>query len=132
MKMTYLAAIVLMLSCGVSASRAQGPKLTAVMTEKLHHAQNIFEAVVTSDWAGLEKESAALEQLTADPRWTVLKYPEYARHSAAFLRAVQALRQAAADRDLDETPRAYVAVTLACIDCHRYLARVRAARLPQE
>jgi len=98
------------------------------MREKLEHTQKILEAVVTSDWVGLEAQSGELERLTADPRWTVLKYPEYAQHSTAFVRTVQDLRRAAAQRDLEMAPKAYVAVTLQCVDCHRYLARQRMAK----
>jgi hypothetical protein len=111
----------------LAAAPAQGPELNTVMRAKLGHMQKILEAVVTSDWVGLEMQSRDLEQLTNDPRWMILKYPEYARHSAAFVRAVQALHTAAAQRDLDKTPKAYVAVTLQCVECHRYLARQRIA-----
>ena len=113
---------------GLAAGPSQGPELKIVMREKLARAQKILEAVVTSDWVSLETSSRELEQLTNDPRWMVLKYPEYARHSAAFVRAVQDLHRAAAQRDLEKTPQAYVKVTLACVDCHRYLARARIAR----
>jgi len=77
---------------------------------------------------GLETHSRELEQLTKDPRWTVLTFPEYAKHSAAFVRSVQALHTAAAQRDLEKAPNAYVAVTLQCVECHRYLARARIAQ----
>ncbi|HMD37380.1 MAG TPA: hypothetical protein VKH42_20540, partial [Vicinamibacterales bacterium] len=123
----WFGAIAVSLACAVAPTPAQGPQLTAVMREKLDHAQKILEAVVTSDWVGLEEHSRELEQLTRDPRWMVLRYPEYARHSAAFVRTIQALHRAAAQRDLEETPRAYVAVTLSCVECHRYLARERVA-----
>jgi hypothetical protein len=113
---------------GLAAISSQGPQLDRIMREKLDHAQKIFEAVVTSDWVSLETNSRELEQLTNDPRWMVLKYPEYARQSSAFVRAVQDLRRAAAQRDLEKTPQAYVAVTLKCVECHRYLARARLAR----
>jgi hypothetical protein len=113
---------------GLAASSSQGPEVNQVMREKLTHAQKILEAVVTSDWASLETHSRELEQLTNDPRWMVLKYPEYARHSSAFVRAVQDLHRAAAQRDLEKTPQAYIAVTLRCVDCHRYLARLRIAK----
>ena len=106
----------------------QGPQLSNVMREKLVHAQKVLEAVVTSDWGSLESHSRELERLTNDPRWAVLKYPEYARYSAAFVRAVQDLHLAAVQRDLEKTPQAYVAVTLACVECHRYMARPRIAR----
>jgi hypothetical protein len=112
----------------VTISASQGPELNTVMRAKLAHAQKILEAVVTSDWTSLETESRELEQLTNDPRWTILKYPEYSQHSLAFVRAVQALHRAAAQRDLEQAPKAYIEVTLQCVDCHRYLARARIAR----
>jgi len=119
--------IVIGFMLGMTGRPIQGPELKTVMREKLEHAQKILEAVVTSDWATLETQSRELEQLTNDPRWMALKYPEYARYSAAFVRAVQALHTAAAQRDLDGTPNAYVQVTLKCVECHRYLARARIA-----
>jgi hypothetical protein len=113
---------------GLAAGPGQGPALNSVMRDKLGHAQQLLEALVTSDWVSLETHSRELERLTTDRRWTVLKYPEYAKHSAAFLQAVQALHTAAAQRDLAETPKAYVTVTLECVTCHQYLARERLAR----
>jgi len=113
---------------GLAAIPNQRPELNNVMREKLVYAQKILEDVVTSDWVNLETHSRELERLTNDPRWTVLKYPEYARHSAAFVQAIQDLHRAAAQRDLERTPQAYVAVTLKCVECHRYVARARIAR----
>jgi hypothetical protein len=105
----------------------QGPALNNIMREKLGHAQKILEAVVTSDWIALETHSRELERLTRDPRWMVLRHPDYARHSSAFVRAVEDLHMAAAQRDLERAPQAYVAVTLQCVACHRDLARERLA-----
>jgi hypothetical protein len=112
----------------VSASASQGSDIKGVMREKLGHTQKILEAVVTSDWVSLETHTRELERLTESPRWAVLKFPEYARHSSAFVRAVRDLHEAAAQRDLEKTPTAYVAVTLQCVGCHRYLARTRVAK----
>jgi hypothetical protein len=107
---------------------SQGPALNNIMREKLALAQKILEAVVTSDWVALETQSREMERLTRDPRWLVLKQPEYARHSTAFVRAIEDLHLAAAQRDLERAPQAYVAVTLQCVACHRYLSRERLAR----
>jgi Fe2+ transport system protein B len=112
----------------VTANAGQGPEIKHVMRQKLVHSQKILEAVVTSDWIGLETHTRQLEALTNDPRWAALKFQDYARHSAAFARAVQNLHRAAAQRDLDETPKAYFTVTQQCVDCHRYMARTRIAR----
>lgn len=122
------AALVLAATGCLAAGPAQGPQLNRVMREKLGHTQKILEAVVTSDWIGLETHSRELERLTNDPGWMVLRLPEYKRHSAAFLEAIQTLHRAAAQRDLETTPKAYVDLTLRCVDCHRYLARERMAR----
>jgi cytochrome c556 len=111
----------------VSATPSQGPEVKNVMREKLQLAQRILEAVVISDWVNLETNSEALARLTSDRRWTALKYPEYAKQSAAFVRAVEALRSAAVERDLNKAPKAYATLTLQCVECHRYMARQRLA-----
>lgn len=111
----------------VAAGPSQGPEVKSVMREKLAHAQKLLEAVVKSDWISLETHTRELERLTRDPRWMALKYPEYARQSAAFVQALQALETAAVQRDLEKAPTAYVGVTLQCVACHRYLARQRIA-----
>ena len=112
----------------VTSASAQGPGVSSVMREKLQHTQKILEAVVTSNWTTLDAQTLALERLTDDPRWRVLKAPEYATDSRAFKDALRDLRTAAVARDLDKTPQAYAAMTLKCVECHRYLARNRMAR----
>ena len=94
-----------------TAQGGQTAQLNRVMRDKLAYAQKTFEAVVTSDWVGLETNSRELERLTNDPRWMVLKYPEYARHSTAFVQAIRDLHQAAAQRDLEKAPQAYVVLS---------------------
>jgi hypothetical protein len=121
--------VVFLAVIGVAARPGgQGPALNNIMREKLGLAQKILEAVVTSDWVALETQSREMERLTHDPRWLVLKQPEYARHSTAFVRAIEDLHLAAAQRDLERAPQAYVAVTLQCVACHRYLVRERLAQ----
>src|SRR5262245_50120109 len=115
-----------MLGAAVSASQALS--LRRVMREKLDHSQHMLEAVVTSDWSALERHTRALQQLTNDPGWTALKTPEYSRHTATFINAAQDLLEAAEAHDLDATPLAYASLTLACVQCHRYVARSRIAR----
>jgi hypothetical protein len=121
-------AVIVFATMTVSATTAQGPAVERVMRKKLEVSQKILEAVVTSRWADLEARSRDLEDLTNDPAWAVLKNPEYARHSNAFRETVRSLHSAAAARDLEATPKAYIAVTLSCVECHRYLARSRLAQ----
>ena len=129
MSRTWPVALALLALLGGSAASQsiQGPALDRVMRKKLAVSQKILEAVVTSRWADLESQSRELETLTNDPAWIVLKAPEYGRHSREFRDAARALHDAAAARDLEETPKAYIALTLSCVECHRYLARNRLA-----
>jgi len=120
--------VALVVLWGFVVTPAQGPALNRLMEKKLVHAQEILKAVVTSDWVALETHSRELERLTRDPAWMVLQFHEYRKHSDAFVRAVQTLHRAAAQRDLETSPRAYVDVTLQCVECHRYLARARLAK----
>ena len=128
MRSSRFAVAILPFFLAIAGNASQGPEVPGIMHEKLAHAQKILEAVVTDDWIALETHSRELERLTRDPRWMSLRSPEYARHSSAFLEAVQALHLAAAQRDQVKAPRAYVALTLRCVECHRYLARERVAQ----
>ena len=119
-----------LLAVAASPSRAQTPATGRVMREKLAHAQKILEAIMTSNYSALEHESAALEQATRSPGWDVLKSPEYRRQSEAFMRATQALQEAAKAHDLDAAIMRYGSMTLACFDCHRYIKNSRIASQP--
>ena len=107
---------------------AQTPQLKRLMQQKLEHSQAILAAVVTSNWSELERHSLAMERLTNEPAWAVLRTPEYGRFSQEFVRAVQDLIDAATRRDLEAAPLGYVSLTLSCVQCHRYVARARIAQ----
>jgi len=116
-----------MTTLAVLNSSAQTTALNRVMRQKLENSQGLLAAVVTSNWADLERRSEALVRITNDPAWAVLNTPEYARQSQAFLHAAQDLVEAATRRDLDAAPLAYTSLTLSCVQCHRYVARARIA-----
>jgi len=108
-------------------AQAQTTALNRVMRQKLADAQGVLAAVVTSNWAELERRSKALAAATDDAAWMVLKTPEYTRQSEAFVRAANDLVDAAARRDQEASPLAYVTLTMRCVQCHRYVARARIA-----
>jgi hypothetical protein len=120
-------AAVLVVGFGLTGASGQGPQLTRVMRGKLEQSQGLLAALVTSNWSDLERRSRALEALTRDPAWAVMNAPEYVRHAAVFLRAAQDLTEAAARRDLEGAPLAYVSLTLSCVRCHQAVARARLA-----
>jgi hypothetical protein len=112
---------------GGSSSSAQTTRLNKVMRAKLDHAQRILEAVVTSNWEQLDRESRELVRATQDPAWSVLKMPEYVRYSAAFVRATDDLIEAARLRDLESASLGFISLSTSCVSCHRYIARSRIA-----
>jgi Cytochrome C' len=99
-----------------------------VMREKLMHSQRILEAILTSNFDLLERESTGLSKATEAPGWFVLEGPEYQRQSAAFLRATRDLVEAAKERDLDAAANHYTTLTMTCYQCHRYMKNARIAR----
>ena len=106
---------------------AQTPGTARVMRQKLTHSQKILEAILTSDFALLDRESADLAKVTQLPAWTTLRGPEYLRQSEAFLKVLGELRSAAKDRDLDAAARQYNELTTTCFACHRYMKDRRLA-----
>ena len=124
-------ATVLLLAITSGAASPQTIRLNQVMRNKLEHSQKILEAVVTSNWQLLDAETKALAAVTRDPAWSVLQFPEYARHSAAFLRATDDLAEAARLRDLEGASLGFVALSTSCVSCHRYMARSRIVSLQQ-
>ena len=98
-----------------------------VMRQKLGHTQRILEALMTSDYAELERNTTALSRATESAGWWVLQSPEYRLQSSAFLRATQDLVEAARRRDLDAAATYYGAMTLRCYECHRFMKNARIA-----
>jgi len=120
-------AILLVAVVGGTSSSAQAPPLNQVMRAKLDHSKNILEAVVTSNWQQLDRESRALAQIARGPAWSALKMPEYIRHSQAFLRATDDLIEASRLRDLESASLGFISLSSSCVSCHRYMTRARIA-----
>jgi cytochrome c556 len=122
-----LFAILVIAALFAATTPAQTPGTSRVMREKLDHSQQILEAILTSKFALLERETAALARATESPAWTVLKGPEYLRQSEAFLKALRDLNAAAKDLDLDAAAQRYTELTMTCFACHRYMKGRRLA-----
>ena len=117
------------IASSVATSADQTPALSRVMREKLVHSQAILGAVLTSNWAVLDKESRALALAVRDPAWgAALTGPEYLQQSDAFGRALQDLIEASSKRDLEAAGKAQVTLTTTCVQCHLLLSRRRLAK----
>jgi hypothetical protein len=127
MKSSWLAAVLIFVVAFAAVAPAQTRGTGRVMREKLGHSQKILEAILTSNFAQLDSESAAFSRATESSAWTVLKGPEYARQSELFLNSLRALRAAGKERDLDAAMEQYTSLTKSCFGCHRYMKDKRIA-----
>lgn len=116
----------LVLGAGLVGTWSVAQPLDTVMRQKLDQAQRVLAAIVLEDFDAVEDAATRLGRLTEASGWSVLRSPEYAGHSADFLRATQAMAEAARQRSIDATALEYVNVTLKCVQCHKY---VRGARM---
>ena len=109
-------------------SQAQTAATGRVMREKLVHAQGLLEAIVTSNFQLLERETAALAEAPKMKGWMILQSPEYRTHSDAFLRAIADMDAAAKARDLDQAAARYQSLVASCYQCHKYMKSQRLAK----
>ena len=117
-------AIVVLCACNASAQTARTGRL---MREKLQHSQRILQAVTTSDWGMLQRETQALTAVTKSPTWTELMTPQFRPYAAGFQKALAELTNAAERRDYDAAGSSYVALTSACLACHKHVMNSRIA-----
>jgi hypothetical protein len=109
---------------------AQTVQTRQVMRDKLELSEVLLGALVTSNWGALGKSAQALVAVTNRPGWQVLEAPEYVRQTRAFLNATQSLIDASGQRDQRVALTAYTGLVASCVECHRYVARLRVAGQP--
>ena len=116
---------VLVLASGQSS--AQNPTLRTVMRNKLAHAQQLLEAVVTSNYAAIGLSADALGRIseTEIASWHAGARTEYVKQATQFLRSVQALRIAAETGNSDAALAAYTTLVSSCTHCHAQVRNFR-------
>lgn len=123
--------IVLGLVLAGSASSAQSPNLRSIMREKLTNTQALLEGVVTANFAIVDKSTDRLAQIsyTEVASWQSNPEPEYLKQASAFVKAVQGIRQASADRNNGAVADEYTNLLNSCVSCHSYIRRMKPIRL---
>ena len=79
-----LAALLTQIVAAPSLAAGQSPQTEQVMHQKLEYSGRLLGALVTSDWAGLERHGQALQEVTTNPGWDVLRLPEFVKYTNAF------------------------------------------------
>ncbi len=107
---------------GQGRRRAE-PTMQTEMRAKLTNAQALLGAVVTRDFAGMDRLAGQLSRISEMEiaSWQAQPVaPQYAQQAAEFLTAVQVIREAAQAKDIARAGDAYARLTSSCITCHRY------------
>lgn len=102
--------------------------LSAFMQVKLRHAEKVLEGLATEDYELIVKNSQAISLLCEDETWSVLQTPEYRERSQEFRRSVNAITEAARNRNLEGAAFSYVETTMKCVSCHKYVRKTRAEK----
>jgi cytochrome c556 len=114
-----------------SSSVPAQDNVAVFMKAKLKHSQEVLKGLATEDFDLIAKNSQAMSLLCEDELWQVLQTPEYRARSAEFQRSVDAVTEAARKNNLEGATLGYVDVTLKCVNCHKYVRKVRMARLEE-
>lgn len=125
------AAIVLFVCAPGSTEGPQEDSVKKLMSLKLEYSQKVLESVVREDFEALADLSFKLSVLTGTADWSVVRTEQYNQHTADFRRAVERLRVAPQDHNIDAAAMAYVNMTLQCVQCHKYVREYRDRPLEQ-
>ena len=105
-------------------------EVSVFMRAKLDHSKKLLEGLVTEDFVLIAKESQELSLLSQATNWQVLQTEEYLEQSGEFRRTADALTEAARNKNLDGAALRYVDLTMKCVNCHKYVRKVRLAAIP--
>lgn len=120
------AIVIAVLAFAVPRGESQQPnKVGEFMRVKLRHSQKVLEGLATEDFTMIAKNAQEISLLSHAEAWNVFQTEEYAKQSDEFRRTADALTKAAKDKNLDEATLKYVDLTMKCINCHKYMRKVR-------
>jgi cytochrome c556 len=114
------------LSMGRQESVGQEPgqgKTSTFMRLKLEPAKAILEGLALEDYAMITKNAGTIRNLMLDEGWMIVQTEDYRRQSDEFRKAVEQLREAANQKNLDGATLAYVQMTIRCVQCHQSLRK---------
>ena len=102
--------------------------LDALMNQKLLSAQSLLKGLALDDFESIKQESQRLQLLSLDAGWNTIQTADYARISNEFRESAKKIAKAGEEKNLDAAGLGYFQLTMTCIDCHRHVRNVKAAR----
>jgi len=131
-RILFCCLVTIILSFAAGTRSQESEPVLKVMDLKLEYTHAVLENIIKEDFKKLEELSFQLVVLTGTEDWKVIRTEEYNRHTADFVRAVDALRDTRGHRDINESTKAYIDMTSSCVRCHKYVRDYQnALNLPQ-
>lgn len=91
------------------------------MRKKLEASSLILEGLALEDLKLVEQGARALHEMSAAERWRVHNDAMYRQFSTEFRHATGDLIRAAENDNLDQAALKWMATTMGCIECHRFV-----------
>ncbi len=93
------------------------------MRLKLEPVKGVLEGIALSDFDSISKNAGRIRTLLLDENWMVVQSEDYRSQSIEFRKAVEQLKQAADNKNIDGATLAYMQMTLRCVQCHQALRK---------
>lgn len=95
--------------------------LREFMRLKLAASSKILEGLTTEDMALVKDGARELNKMSLSERWRAHNDVMYKQFSGEFQRITKDLIVAAEEENLDQATLKWMGVTMACMECHRYV-----------
>jgi len=127
----FIAAALIVIIATAARPHAADPPMRAIMQTKLVNAQALLKAIVTANYADIDRAANALDRISEAEivSWQNPPKPEYVKQAMLFMTSVDDLRQAGQKRDIRAVGDAYANLVATCVHCHFYVRDARAASL---
>lgn len=106
-----------------SLPRVDDPRLVLAvfMRQKLQASSRILEGLATEDMELVAAGAREMNRMSTAEKWRVSNSALYRQFSEDFQRNTADLIKAAEDKNLDKSALKWIAATMNCIDCHRFV-----------
>lgn len=97
------------------------------MRAKLQDCNHVLEGLATEDFKLIQRGAEHMQLMSRAAEWSVVEGPVYAQLSGEFRRCCEDLIKRAKEKNADAAALSYMQLTMACMNCHRYVRSTRVA-----
>jgi len=110
-------------------SQSADKHLSHFMRLKLEASGQVLEGLAVEDFDLIKKGAKKLNEMSTAEQWRVTNDAMYRNFSGDFQRVTKDLVKSADDENLDRAALKWMAATMSCIECHRYVRGIMIASI---